>query len=310
MFEFLEFRPEGTGRAPVCTSDVLRSAQVDGRILTGEVNRCDAAHNLHLKFPCGYGMIPREDAVAPWISGASREIALLSCVGKEVCFVVRSVETDTDGTVRATLSRRAAQEKAFAEGISRLTPGTVLPARVTHMESFGAFLDIGCGIIAMLPTERISVSRIFHPSERLKLGSVVPVIAASVDLSLRRIGLSHKELLGSWAENAAQFEEGETVSGIVRSVLDYGCFVELTPNLSGLADRRPGVVRGDRVSVFLKQIQPERMKIKLQIIDQLSPKPLSLPLSYAIRSGHLDRWVYSPPVYEKEPVETVFTASP
>lgn len=310
MFEFLEFRPEGTGHAPVCTSDVLHSAQVDGRILTGEVNRCDAAHNLHLEFPCGHGIIPREDAVAPWISGSSREIALLSCVGKEVSFVVQSMETDADGMIHATLSRRAAQEKAFQEEISFLTPGSILPARVTHMESFGAFLDIGCGIIAMLPTERISVSRIFHPSERLKNGSVVPVIVSSVDLKLRRIGLSHKELLGSWAENASQFEEGETVSGIVRSVLDYGCFVELTPNLSGLADKRPNIVRGDRVSVFIKQIQPERMKIKLQIIDRLSPKPLSLPLTYAIQSGHIDRWVYSPAVYEKDPVETIFTTSP
>lgn len=61
-----------------------------------------------------------------------------------------------------------------------------------------------------------------------------------------RVSLSHKELLGTWEENAALFSPGETVSATVRSVESYGIFVELTPNLAGLAEPKAGVRAGSR----------------------------------------------------------------
>ena len=82
----------------------------------------------------------------------------------------------------------------------------------------------------MIPIDCISVSRISHPSDRFTLGQTIQAVVTSV--SDFRIGLSHKELLGTWMENAAKFAVGETVSGIVRSVESYGVFVELTPNLA------------------------------------------------------------------------------
>ena len=95
--------------------------------------------------------------------------------------------------------------------------------------------------------------------------------------------------------------------GIVRSVQPYGSFIELAPNLSGLADTREDLAPGDRVSVYIKSIRPERMKIKLQVIEKLPPAAAP-PLRYQITDGRLEHWVYSPPNYEKEPVETDFTA--
>jgi len=41
--------------------------------------------------------------------------------------------------------------------------------------------------------------------------------------------LTLRELLGTWSENAACFAAGETVVGIVRSVEDYGVFIEIRP---------------------------------------------------------------------------------
>ena len=110
----------------------------------------------------------------------------------------------------------------------------------------------------------------------------------------------------TWLENASWFQPGETVPGIVRSVQPYGSFVELTPNLSGLTDAREGLAPGDRVSVYIKSIRPERMKVKLQLIEKLPPEGTPPPLKYQITDGRLDRWVYSPPNYERELVETVF----
>ena len=193
--------------------------------------------------------------------------------------------------------------------LEHLIPGSVLVGRVTRLETFGVFVDIGCGIIAMLPIERISVSRITHPEERFREGQKILAAVWKFDRTQRRITMTHRELLGSWMENASRFQVGETVRGIVRNVMDYGTFVELAPNLSGLADARGHLSTGDSVSVYIKSIRPERMKIKLQIIEKLSPAPEPEKLIYQITDGTLSRWVYSQPGYEKQLVETDFTAS-
>jgi Ribosomal protein S1 len=304
------YLPEGLRPQTVLPPAALKDAIENETILEGTVLRCDAGRALHIPLGGMEGIIPREEAVAPWISGAGREIALLSRVGKPVCFQVTELSADKKGAGVAILSRRAVQERALRWFLSTLSPGMVLTCRVTHLEPFGAFLDIGCGIIAMLPVENISVSRISHPSDRFRVGQKLLAAVASIDPDTPRFTMTHKELLGTWMENASWFQPGDTVPGIVRSVKDYGCFVELTPNLSGLADCREGIAEGDRVSVYLKSIRPERMKIKLQIIDRLPPLPGPAPLRYQITDGQLTRWVYSPPNYEKPPVETVFTADP
>ena len=191
--------------------------------------------------------------------------------------------------------------------LEHLAPGSLLTGRVTRLESFGAFVDVGCGIVAMLPTEHISVSRISHPKERFQTGQKILTAVRTIARETRRITLTHRELLGTWMENASRFRPGETVRGTVRTVKDYGSFIELAPNLSGLADARD-LAPGDGASVLIKSIRPERMKIKLQVIEKLPPQMQPEPLRYQVTDGKLDRWTYSPPGYEKEPVETVFTA--
>ena len=301
------YPPEGL-RPPVpLTLDRLREALESGEILEAPVQRCGVDHTLYLNLGGVQARIPREEAVAPWISGAERDIAVLSRVGKPTCFTVTALEADEKGAPTALLSRRAAQEQAMTYFLEHLEPGTVLTGRVTRLESFGAFVDIGCGIVAMLPIEHISVSRISHPKERFQEGQKILAAVWSLDREARRITLTHRELLGTWMENASRFRPGETVKGVVRTVKDYGSFIELAPHLSGLADARERLTPGDEVSVYIKSIRPERMKIKLQVIEKLPPAPAE-PLRYQITDGKLDRWVYSPPNYEKEAVETVFTA--
>ena len=301
------YLPEGFRPPAAYDIAAVRSAQENGTILEGTVLRCGVDRTLHVSLGAMEGLIPREEALSPWISGAGRDISLLTCVGSPVCFRVTAVEADQRGAPRILLSRRQAQETAKEYFLKHLTPGTVIPARITHLESFGAFVDIGCGIIAMLPIENISISRIQHPSQRFRTGQKILAVIAAVDPSIPRFTLSHKELLGTWLENASLFQPGETVPGIVRAVKDYGCFVELTPNLSGLAEWKDGVAPGDRVSVYIKSIRPERMKIKLQIIRCLPAEEAPTPLHYQITDGQIAHWVYSPHNCEKAVTESIFT---
>ena len=102
--------------------------------------------------------------------------------------------------------------------------------------------------------------------ERFKIGDKIKVMVKSFDKSTGKIVLTHKELLGTWEDNIKDFQEGTTVIGIARAREKNGIFVELRPNLVGLADHRPGVEYGQRVSVFIKKIIPEKKKIKLVIV--------------------------------------------
>lgn len=285
----------------------LKDAAENGTLLAARVNRCDTDRTLHLSLNGIEGLIPKSEAVAPWISGSDREISILSRVGKRNCFIVTSVSVNKKGAPVAYLSRRAAQETAMRFFEEHLVPGMILACQVTRLETFGAFLDIGCGVIAILPIEHISVSRITHPKDRFLTGQKILAAVRSIDPANRRITMTHRELLGTWMENASRFATGETVQGIVRSVKEYGSFIELAPNLSGLSDAKEGLEPGDAVSVYIKSIRPERMKVKLQIIEKL-PKPQQPePIRYQITDGILSRWVYSPPGCEKTPVETDFT---
>ncbi|MBQ5746985.1 MAG: 30S ribosomal protein S1, partial [Clostridia bacterium] len=112
------------------------------------------------------------------------------------------------------------------------------------------------------------------------------------NISKGRIALSHKELLGSWEENAGRFEIGQTVAGIVRSIENYGIFVELAPNLAGLAEYKAGVEVGEVASVYIKNIIPQKMKVKLVIIDSYSSDKSFIKNEYFITEGNVADWKY------------------
>ena len=140
----------------------------------------------------------------------------------------------------------------------------------------------------------------------MTVGQSILAADRTVEPENRRISLTHRELLGTWAQNAALFSVGETVRGVVRSIEPYGVFIELTPNLSGLAEPRADLRPGMAVSVYIKSILPQRMKVKLTIIDVLAPYDAPTPPRYFITGGHIDAWTYTPVGCDKKPVKTVF----
>ncbi|MDE7220252.1 MAG: S1 RNA-binding domain-containing protein, partial [Oscillospiraceae bacterium] len=219
-----EYLPEGVG--PLFPENqplsVLRQAMEEQTVLEGVAVRCDGRRDLTVRFGGYEGTIPRLDAIHPAISGAERDIAVLSRVGKPTCFTITQIQTDGGGKPHFTLSRRSAQEQAIAYLLRHGEPGAVLPARVTHLESFGAFVDLGCGFTSLIPVENISVSRVSHASQRFRTGQDILAAVTDVDPAACRFYLTHKELLGTWMENAARFAPGDAVPGIIRGVKEYG----------------------------------------------------------------------------------------
>lgn len=304
------YLPEGRllhtpdNRASLSSLPALARAMDRETVLEGRAALCTPDHALTVTLGPFTGVIPREETALGIREGTAREIAILSRVGKPVAFTVTGLE-DSGGQPTLLLSRRRAQELALAALLD--TPaGTVLPATVTHLEPFGAFVDVGCGVVSLIGIENISVSRIAHPSCRFRVDQEIYAVLTGSDRARGRVFLSHKELLGTWTENAAAFAPGMTVPGYVRSIQPYGAFIELAPNFTGLADRTEGLAVGDRVSVFLKSIQPRKRKVKLTVIRKLEEEAPREPLPYFITEGRLTEWDYSPPECPRRDLTRVF----
>lgn len=304
-----QFYPEGElinnedNRRAVSSEESLKECILSGKIVEAPCIVCDSGHNLIVDFGFTKGIIPRTEGAIGIDNGTTRDIALISRVNKAVCFKVTAFANNEHGGRIAILSRKMAQQECFNKYISLLKPGDIINAKVTHLEQFGCFVDIGCGIPSLIPIDAISVSRINHPSNRMSVGQNVKVIIKSIENG--KISLSHKELLGTWEENASFFKAGETVTGYIRSIENYGIFVELTPNLAGLAELKENVHVNQHASVFIKAIIPEKMKVKLIIVDTFDNGYVPSGFKYFIDKGHIDSWVYSTPESDKI-IKTVF----
>lgn len=283
------YSPEGIYASPP-SPDALRRGVGTGEIFQAMCVKCDETHNLHVDLGSIRGLIPREEAAIGVAEGTAKEYAVLSRVGKPVSFQVLSL--DRHGN--AILSRRRAQEDARCYFLSALRPGDVIPAVVQNPAEFGVFCDIGCGFPGLMRIDRCCVSRLHHTKDLFQPGQSIYTAILSADDAAGRIELTGRELLGTWAENAALFRPGQTVPGIVRSIMSYGIFIELTPNLSGLSEPQPGLKEGDAVSVYIRAIQPDKHKVKLSVLQRLPDyRPARQP-SYFLTSGHLVSWEYYP----------------
>ncbi|MBE6577667.1 MAG: S1 RNA-binding domain-containing protein [Ruminococcaceae bacterium] len=312
------YRPEGylfgtrENRDYISSKAGLERAMDEGRILEASVMLCDSRMRLHVDLYGITGIIDKSEAVYSHDSRAVKEIAIITRVGKPVCFKVMGFAVE-DGREVAILSRREAQKECASFYLSDVIEGDIVEAKVTHLDNFGAFVDIGCGIVSLLSIDCISVSRISHPSDRLSVGDKIFTVIKSIDRHSGRIFVSMRELLGTWEQNAREFEVGQTVAGIVRSIEPYGVFVELSPNLAGLAELKDGsdgdiAHVGEYAAVYIKSILPDKMKVKLVLIDSYHGDIPQQRLKYYIDCNevtHINKWRYSPPSASKI-IETVF----
>ena len=311
------YNPEGRLIATAENKDFLSGeawlerAAEQGKILESIALYCEDGENeKHLVFNLGKirGVMAQSEVEYNKNGEKAKDIAIITRVGKAVCFKIIGFASES-GEKIAILSRKEAQKECFERKLLSLCAGDIIDATVTHMEPFGAFLDIGCGIVSLMSIDCISVSRISHPRDRFFTGMQIKAAVKSIDRDTSRIYMTHKELLGTWMDNANEFRIGQTVSGVVRSIEQYGIFVELTPNLAGLAEYRDDIEVGQTAAVYIKNIIPEKMKVKLVIVDTFpAPECAEKHFNYFINSGHVKKWIYSPEECPRT-IETDFSIS-
>lgn len=232
-------------------------------ILQGIVEECDENYNLHVKLDNGIkGIIPRGEIEAVNLDKNGFPKTNL-CTGKVHKFVQFRIKgKDGDNLV---FSRKDVQNEVLKFVKTDLQIGQTIKGIVKNITPYGAFVDIGCGIVGLVHIEDLSVARIKTPFERVKIGQKVNIVVKSIDRDTGRINLSYKETLGSWEENANKFTVGMKTKGIIRETEKNknGIFVELAPNLVGMAEYKEGLNYGEQVDIFIKKIDYDKKKVKV-----------------------------------------------
>lgn len=266
--EYQKFIPEGW----IETKEELNSIQANeafetGKVLQGYVNECDSNYNLHINLGNNIkGIIPRNELekINSDEFGFCNPNICKNKVNNFVQFKIKEIYNNE----KLILSRKNVQEDALKWAKEELKPGMIVNGIVRNMRRFGAFVEIGGGVVGLLHIEDMSVSRIKSPEERFFIGQKINVVIKSIDKENNKIVLSYKELLGCWEENIKDYNEKTVVEGIVKETDKFknGIFIELKPNLVGLAEYKEGVEYGQKVKVYIKKIIKDRKKIKLLII--------------------------------------------
>ena len=259
--EYQKFIPEGWNPRKEYTFSELEYAKIEGKIIQGIVTKCDENFNLHVSLGNNLeGIVPKHEI--------ELEENIKSSIYKNKENSIIQIKVTDISNENIVLSRKLVKQEAFDWVKNELETGDIVLGMVKNIRPFGAFIEIGGGMVGLLHIEDISVSRIRTPEERLYIGQKIQVMIKSIDKEKERICLSYKELLGDWEENIKEIEEKTVVNGIIKETDKYknGIFVELKPNLVAMAEYQEGLKYGQKVKVFIKKIIRNKKKIKVVII--------------------------------------------
>lgn len=204
---------------------------------------------------------------------------LFAYVGQTMLAEVKEMDREKG---RIVISRRAVlmleRQAKTEEAVGGLVEGAVMSGKVTRIEAFGAFVDLG-GVEGLLHVSNISHKRVEDPNDVLSKGQDVRVMLLKIEDGGRRIGLGMKQLEADpWDEAVERLREDTVVEGKIVRVQDFGAFVELLPGVDGLlhvsqlgqgrVNRAGDVLKvGEELSVRIESIDPLARRISLSRLD-------------------------------------------
>lgn len=211
-------------------------------------------------------IIPRDEASSiVGDDGLVEEKHIINKKGKILHTCIKDI-LKIDDKVELVLSKKMLELKVRRWMYMHLKEGMKLKGVVVSTTEYAAFVDVGGGVTGILKVQDMTDLMLQNAGDMFKPGQRIEVVVKRYDRDTGRIELSYKELLGTFEENVKKFKEGDIVEGIIRNRIKSGVFVELKPNLVGLAEHVNGIEYGQKVLVSIKRINVEKKKIKLIII--------------------------------------------
>jgi small subunit ribosomal protein S1 len=211
-------------------------------------------------------------------------------LGRSFAFKVLEYEAEGKNII---VSRRSLLDEEKQAKIAKLKEdlvvGNDVTARISSVQNFGAFVDLG-GIEGLIPASEISWTRIDKPADVLSPGQEVTARILSLDWEHTRLTLSIKATLSNpWESVAGKYPIDSRVNGTIVRLVPFGAFVTLEPGIDGLvhisnlgAGRRINhpkevVEVGQQVEVYVLSVDPQNKKIALSMQPKVEPQKVVLP---------------------------------
>ena len=204
-------------------------------------------------------------------------------VGEKVKVVVLKYD---QGRERVSLGMKQIMPDPWTKATESYPVGARLRGKVVSVTDYGAFVELEKGVEGLIHVSEMSWSkRAVHPSKVVNVGDMVEVQVLGVDEGNRRISLGLKQTEPNpWEALADIHPIGSTIKGKVKSITDFGVFVEIEPGIDGLVHisdlswtkkvRHPSEVykKGDEVEAVVLGIEVEHERVSLGV-KQLTPDP-------------------------------------
>ena len=225
------------------------------------------------------GLLHITDMTWKRIKHPSEMVAL----GQKLEVIILSVDKEKG---RVALGLKQKETNPWDEIEKKYPPGTRVQGRVTNLLPYGAFMEIEPGIEGLIHVSEMSwVKTISDPSEVVKRGQELEAIVLSVQKSEGKISLGIKQLEHNpWDDIERKYPVGSGVKAEIKSLTNYGAFVELEPGVEGMIHisdlswikkvSHPSEVlkKGDLVEAVVLSVEKDNKKIFLGV-KQLSKNP-------------------------------------
>ena len=165
---------------------------------------------------------------------------------------------------KALESQRKAGREEF---LATLTVGEEREVTVARLTDFGAFVELGFGVDALIPMSELAIERVNRAEDVLKPGEVLKVRVLRVEQRGKRISVSRKALLSDpWREHTGNLRVGSTLTGTVVAI-DDRLTVEIAPGITGtLSDRDANpddYTIGESIEVTIRSLDPRTRRVRL-----------------------------------------------
>jgi len=204
-------------------------------------------------------------------------------VGQELDVKVLKFDRERN---RVSLGLKQLGDDPWVEITGRYPEGSRVLAKVTNLTDYGCFAEIEEGVEGLVHVSEMDwTNKNVHPSKVVQLGDEVEVMVLDIDEERRRISLGIKQCQQNpWDAFAASYSKGDRISGVIKSITDFGIFIGLEGNIDGLVhlsdiswnetgeEAVRSYKKGDEIETVILSIDPERERISLGI-KQLEDDP-------------------------------------
>ena len=200
---------------------------------------------------------------------------------------VRVLKFDKEKT-RVSLGLKQLDDDPWGDINRRYPEGARIFGKVTNIADYGCFVEIEEGIEGLVHVSEMDwTNKNVSPAKIVSLGDEVEVMILDIDEERRRISLGMKQCQPNpWDDFASSHDKGSEVTGIIKSITDFGIFVGLDGGIDGLvhlsdlAWNIPGeeavrsYKKGDELRAMVLSVDAERERISLGV-KQLEKDPFS-----------------------------------